>query len=471
MFGEIFRRRVADHPERIGCPVAAAALARPEDPDLAAAATAAFQSWERPIAAALRTKASAPRTPTPSPASSSRRSRAPCCAPAPPAARSRSTRPSPGSARRSTRCSPQRLRGRFRKPLRGAPLERTAALRAGCGNGGEDLTPRRAPMALACLAAALLASAALVACGGSSSGSGPRELTFFVAIQPGGTIEEVSERCSKESDGKYTINPEFLPTDATQQREQLVRRLGAEDPSIDIVGMDVIWTGEFANAGWVEEWTGALKKQVTEKVFPNVIETASFEAQPLRRPVQHQHAAALVPQRPGEKAARDLGRDDRTGRKAEGSRHDPGPGQPLRGLHGLGQRADRKRRHADPLRAGNGRPRTGADRKGAGGDGAPGQLLGRAAGPLDLRRGQRPARLRGGRIGLHDQLHLRLRERPGRSAGNRQGDGLRPLPAGRREQAQQTAAGRLQPRRQLLLEEQGRRLRSGRLPGRRRRAS
>jgi AcrR family transcriptional regulator len=53
MFGEIFRRRVSDHPERIGCPVAAAALARPEDPALAAAATAAFQSWERPIAEAV----------------------------------------------------------------------------------------------------------------------------------------------------------------------------------------------------------------------------------------------------------------------------------------------------------------------------------------------------------------------------------------------------------------------------------
>jgi len=52
-FGEIFRRRVTDHPERIGCPVAAAALARPEDPELAAAATAAFRSWEGPIAAFL----------------------------------------------------------------------------------------------------------------------------------------------------------------------------------------------------------------------------------------------------------------------------------------------------------------------------------------------------------------------------------------------------------------------------------
>jgi TetR/AcrR family transcriptional regulator, lmrAB and yxaGH operons repressor len=56
MFGEMFRRRVKDHPERLGCPVAAAALARPEDPGLAAAATAAFQSWERPIAAALETE-------------------------------------------------------------------------------------------------------------------------------------------------------------------------------------------------------------------------------------------------------------------------------------------------------------------------------------------------------------------------------------------------------------------------------
>ncbi len=53
-FGEIFRRRVVDHPERIGCPVAAAALARPEDPELAAAATEAFRGWEKPIAAALR---------------------------------------------------------------------------------------------------------------------------------------------------------------------------------------------------------------------------------------------------------------------------------------------------------------------------------------------------------------------------------------------------------------------------------
>jgi TetR/AcrR family transcriptional regulator, lmrAB and yxaGH operons repressor len=54
MFGETFRRRVKDRPDRLGCPCAALALARPEDPGLAAAATEAFESWEAPIAAALR---------------------------------------------------------------------------------------------------------------------------------------------------------------------------------------------------------------------------------------------------------------------------------------------------------------------------------------------------------------------------------------------------------------------------------
>jgi multiple sugar transport system substrate-binding protein len=134
-----------------------------------------------------------------------------------------------------------------------------------------------ATMAIAALGAALVVVSGLSACGSSEGSSGPRSLSWFVAIQPGGTIETVAERCSKQSGGRYEVEPEFLPTDASQQREQLVRRLGAEDPSIDIIGMDVIWTGEFANAGWVEEWKGSLKQQVTDKVFSNVIETASFE--------------------------------------------------------------------------------------------------------------------------------------------------------------------------------------------------
>ena len=47
-----------------------------------------------------------------------------------------------------------------------------------------------------------------------------------------------------------------IPADADQQREQLVRRLAAKDSDIDLIGMDVIWTAEFANAGWIRDRRG-----------------------------------------------------------------------------------------------------------------------------------------------------------------------------------------------------------------------
>ncbi len=122
---------------------------------------------------------------------------------------------------------------------------------------------------------ALLLSVAWVGCGEDEDG-GATKLRWFVAIQPGGTIEEVAKRCSEESDGRYKVELELLPTQADAQREQLVRRLGAEDSTVDIIGMDVIWTAEFANAGWLLPWTGELAGRVTENVFDSVIETASF---------------------------------------------------------------------------------------------------------------------------------------------------------------------------------------------------
>ena len=89
-------------------------------------------------------------------------------------------------------------------------------------------------------------------CGSGDSGSGSKELTWFIFNEPGGAPQAAADKCAKESGGRYTISFEFLPADADGQREQLVRRLGAEDSSVDLIGMDVIWTGEFANAGWIE---------------------------------------------------------------------------------------------------------------------------------------------------------------------------------------------------------------------------
>jgi multiple sugar transport system substrate-binding protein len=125
-------------------------------------------------------------------------------------------------------------------------------------------------------AAAVLWVASVAGCGGSSSG-GPVTLNWFIANQPGGSIQEIAKRCTDESKGAYKVDVNLLPSDASQQREQLVRRLAAKDSTIDIVGMDVIWTAEFANAGWIRPWTGSLAQQVTKSVFPSVVKTASFE--------------------------------------------------------------------------------------------------------------------------------------------------------------------------------------------------
>lgn len=123
----------------------------------------------------------------------------------------------------------------------------------------------------------LAAAVALTACTPEESGGKGTALKFFIFNEPSGVLDTIAKDCSSSSGGSYNIQFEFLPSDADQQREQLVRRLGAEDTTIDIMGMDVIWTGEFANAGWVEEFTGDAKQAATEGVFPSVAETASFE--------------------------------------------------------------------------------------------------------------------------------------------------------------------------------------------------
>ena len=55
----------------------------------------------------------------------------------------------------------------------------------------------------------------------------------------------------------------MLPRAADGQREQMVRRLAAEDDGMDVLGLDVTWTAEFAEASWIREWTGDKKSQAT----------------------------------------------------------------------------------------------------------------------------------------------------------------------------------------------------------------
>jgi multiple sugar transport system substrate-binding protein len=79
-------------------------------------------------------------------------------------------------------------------------------------------------------------------------------LTWYVFNEPSGAFLEAARSCTEAVAGRYSIELRPLPADADQQREQLVRRLASGDSAIDMIGMDVIWTAEFAEAGWIRPW-------------------------------------------------------------------------------------------------------------------------------------------------------------------------------------------------------------------------
>jgi multiple sugar transport system substrate-binding protein len=116
----------------------------------------------------------------------------------------------------------------------------------------------------------------LSACGGDEGG-GRNTLNFYIFNEPGGGPQKAAQECSQQSNGRYDIEFRYLPNRADQQREQLVRRLGAEDDSVDLIGMDVIWTGEFANAGWLDPVPEDVQGPATENVFQSMLDTATFE--------------------------------------------------------------------------------------------------------------------------------------------------------------------------------------------------
>src|SRR3954449_5238523 len=130
-------------------------------------------------------------------------------------------------------------------------------------------------------ALATLALAALTAtgCGGSSKSGGPATINWYVFKEPGGAFDAAAAKCSKDSNGRYKVKVVALPTDSDQQRELIVRRLAAKDSSLDVIGMDVNWTAEFAEAGWIVPWTGANKQAAEEGRIPALLAPAQYKGQ------------------------------------------------------------------------------------------------------------------------------------------------------------------------------------------------
>jgi multiple sugar transport system substrate-binding protein len=127
---------------------------------------------------------------------------------------------------------------------------------------------------LAAIGSGVLASATLAACGGD--GGGVPVINLYGGASAAG-FEKILDDCNTRAEGKYKIVGNLLPSDADGQREQFVRRLAARDDSLDLLGMDVTWTAEFAEAGWIRELTAAQKEAATKDTLQPTIDTAMWK--------------------------------------------------------------------------------------------------------------------------------------------------------------------------------------------------
>ena len=129
------------------------------------------------------------------------------------------------------------------------------------------------------MAGVTLAGTALAACGTSSAATGPVTLNFYLYPDGSGATQQAIDNCNAQSNGAYKISYQVLPQASDAQRQQMVRRLAAHDNSMDILGLDVTWESEFAQAGWIEPWTGTYKAEAENDTLKPMLQTATWKGQ------------------------------------------------------------------------------------------------------------------------------------------------------------------------------------------------
>jgi multiple sugar transport system substrate-binding protein len=140
-----------------------------------------------------------------------------------------------------------------------------------------------------------------------SSGPGGLVISFYTPASEMATFTAVSERCNSQLDGGFTIQQISLPKGADDQRLQLARRLTGNDRTLDVMALDVVWTAEFAEAGWAvplsEDPAGAAVGDVTGTTLPGPQETATWNDELYAAPVTTNtqllwYRADLMPEAP-----------------------------------------------------------------------------------------------------------------------------------------------------------------------------
>jgi len=136
-----------------------------------------------------------------------------------------------------------------------AALAVAAIAVAGCGDDDEDTE-----------------SAKKVEPGAAEQAKG--NVNWCIGKDTTGTFSKAVKEFS--SQGQVKANLIELPAAADEQRTQLVQRLQAKSSECDVLGMDVIWTAEFAAQSWLQDVSDIVAER-KDVWIPSTLETAKYE--------------------------------------------------------------------------------------------------------------------------------------------------------------------------------------------------
>ena len=140
--------------------------------------------------------------------------------------------------------------------------------------------------ALAAGAAACLAATSVSACGSGDNGT---VVNVYTSANEKATFSALAKRCNAELGGRFSIKQVSLPKGADDQRLQLARRLTGNDKSLDIMGLDVVWTAEFAEAGWAvplaDDPAGKAEADAADDTLPGPLKTAQWKGRLYAAPI------------------------------------------------------------------------------------------------------------------------------------------------------------------------------------------
>ncbi|WIM90288.1 extracellular solute-binding protein [Candidatus Mycobacterium wuenschmannii] len=130
--------------------------------------------------------------------------------------------------------------------------------------------------------------AASLTSGCAASGEG-LVISLYTPAGDGATFSALAKRCSDEFHDRFVVRQFSLPRATDDQRIQLARRLSAHDRTVDIIAMDVIWTAEFAEAGWVvplvDDPARRAETDATTDTLPGPLATATWRHRLFGAPV------------------------------------------------------------------------------------------------------------------------------------------------------------------------------------------